>query len=92
MTRSNIPTNRNDLNNQLVLLRKKEGALIEGSNKLCAYGITSHTNEVITALNAIRAEAHHIANRLDAIGETDDATNARHGWALILPPPPGATR
>jgi hypothetical protein len=67
-------------------LRNKQTALIAGSDKLCAHGITQHGEATRRALTFIKAEARHIADQLDALGQADIAADARTGWAIILPP------
>lgn len=83
MTTSDI----RNLNSDIRRLRNEENALITGSDKLLAWGITSHATEVTNRLHAIHAEADAIADRLDNLGATRAAYEARDGWALILPPP-----
>lgn len=71
---------------RIEFLRNKQTALIAGSDKLCAHGITQHGDATRRALIFIKAEARHIADQLDALGQADIAADARAGWAIILPP------
>jgi len=69
---------------RIEFLRNKQEALMSGSSQLLAYGLAEASQAVARALTFTKAEARHIADQLDAQGH--DGTDARQGWAIILPP------
>lgn len=73
-----------DHTTRIEFLRNKQAALMSGSSQLLAYGVTEASQAVARALAFTKAEARHIADQLDALGQ--DGTDARQGWAIVLPP------
>ena len=63
MTSPNI----RDLTTRIEFLRNKQTALMSGSGKLLAYGLTEGSQAVARALTFTKAEARHIADQLDAL-------------------------
>ncbi len=82
-----MTTKIRDLTLTIEFLRNEQRALIEGSGKLLAYGITAHTTAVADRLAAIKTEAVTIADQLAANGAHTHADDARQGWALLMPAP-----
>ena len=82
-----VATDPAALLHRVARLRRDQAALIQGNGRLCARGITVQVTAVCDRLEAIQAEARHVADQLRHLGLIEAAEHATEGWATIVRPP-----